>query len=60
MFFPCKHPFKHLVVTRKATFVSLDKDFNKVTYYFTCLKCGENLELKHAVLNKPVEDYLKR
>lgn len=58
--FKCKHPFNMLVVVKEQTKVQKDADFYHIDYHLRCVKCGEELTLKHATFVGGAKEFLER
>lgn len=56
--FKCKHPIDKLYVKKEQTVEKVDKDFEHVTYYFRCVKCNKEINIKHARLIYGVTAFL--
>ena len=43
----CKHPFDSLAVLKDSS-TECNKDYKVVTYYFHCVDCGEDVNLRYV------------
>lgn len=60
MFFKCKHPADALLIRKQETVEPIDKDFDRVTYHFRCIRCDKEINKSYARMIGGLEGFLSR
>jgi len=58
--FRCKHPFDALRVYGQHEIETVDQDFERVVYRFTCADCGKHLRHTHIRTVGGIEAFMQR